>query len=141
MCSTLRPADATVHDEARGAGARYAASALCGRLPSSPSGKHRWRAPEAHPSAQGARGGRGARRVGGGSEAACCLHLRLRLLVLLELPYIFRPLLRRHPARARLCGGRQRGAEQRYPSSAWMATSAPRMSSSAIVSDMPFNAA
>ncbi len=114
---------------------------LCGRLPLSPLVRQ---APMANETSVGTRSGDkwGARQGGGGGEAAGGVHLSLRRLILCELPITFRGLLRRDPARARLCGsGRLCGAAQCYPMMFWMAPSAPRMSNSAILSDRPFDAA
>jgi hypothetical protein len=92
MCSTLRPAGAIVHDEARGEGVSYSASAAWS-VASLPAGSA-----IADGTSVGARRG----RLGGGREAAGGVHLPLSRLVLCELPTVFRELLRRAPARARL---------------------------------------
>ncbi len=96
ISSTLRPAGAIVHEEAVGAGARYSASSTWA-VASLPAGS----ASADGTSSAGRDGARG-RGDGGGGEAAGGVHLPLSRFVLYELPTVFRPLLRRAPARARL---------------------------------------
>ncbi len=111
ICSTLRSAGAIVHEEARGAGARYSACSTwaVASLPAgsaSADGTHR-RLKQ--------RGEGGAARQEGwrGSEAAGGVHLPLRNLVLIEHPTHFSVSLWRVPARARLLRFRFGCAAQR----------------------------
>ncbi len=70
-CSTLRPAGAIVHDEARGEGALLKCECCVGP-PARWIGEHRQRAPTAHPSTPAARGGMGHGVGGAVSRRAEC---------------------------------------------------------------------